>query len=700
MKPTDLAHLPLAICALALVLAGLAHAGGRGLTDTSQSPHAALTPVDLGDARWTRGLWAEKFELCRSVMLSGIEDALQDPANSEQLKNLRLAAGLEEGERHGTDWSDGDCYKWLEAMSLVYAVTGDAELDRKLDEWIDVIAKAQTPAGYLSTNIGSNPDDWLPEPYRHELYNMGHLIHAGCIHHRATGKDTFLAIARRTADFLYERFSPRPPELVHFPWNPSVYMGLIELYRTTREARYLELAELMIGNRGSSPGGGDHRNGGTDQTQDRVPIRQETDAVGHAVCATYLYCGAADLLAETGDPELRAALERIWESVAFRRSYITGGVGPGSGTSERGDPVHEAFHGDYVLPNRSAYAETCANIGAGMFGWRMFAATGEARYADMWERMVYNSLLGSVSADGLGYFYANPLRWTGEEKGPHNHHTATRWRINDCYCCPPQVARTIAGLHSLAYGTFDGAVWVNLYGASTLDTELPDGTPVGLQQETDYPWDGRVTVTVTNAPAEPFELKLRAPGWATGATLQVNGEPADEPATPGAYVSLRRNWSVGDTVVLDLPMEPRLMQAHPEVDGIQDWVAVMRGPVVYCLELPTASGGEATWRKGVFFPENIELTPRHQPELLGGVTVLTGQALTFAGRDRFLEQTAAAEPPPPVEWEGLLYQPLTPRELPVPDGETVDVTLIPYFAWANRGISFMEVWIPLARRTE
>ncbi len=700
MKPLELGHLslPILFCGLALAWACMAHAGGRGLTDTSRSPHAKLRAVDLDDVRWTRGFWADKFELCRSAMLPSIEQALHDPANSEQLSNLRIAAGLEEGKHRGTDWSDGDCYKWLEAMSLVYAVTGDAKLERLLDEWIDVIARAQTSAGYLSTNIGDEPSEWLPEPYRHELYNMGHLIHAGCIHYRATGKDSFLAIARRTADFLYERFQPRPPELVHFPWNPSAYMGLIELYRTTRDASYLELAGIMIGNRGSSPGGGDHRNGGTDQTQDRVPLRQEMEAVGHAVCATYLYCGAADLLAETGEAELRAALERVWLNVTSRRMYITGAVGAGSGKSPRGDPVHEAFLADYQLPTRTGYAETCANIGNGMWNWRMLAATGDARYGDTWERVLYNSLLSAVSADGRRFFYCNPLRWTGEETGPHKHHTATRWHTHSCYCCPPQVARTVAGLHALAYSVSDDAVWVNLYGGSVLETGLPDGSTVALEQQTDYPWDGRITLTVSKAPSGPFALMLRIPGWAAGARLSVNGEATPAQVKPGDYASVRRRWSPGDSVQLDLPMNVRLMEAHPAVEELRNWVAVMRGPIVYCLELPVESGGEEAWRCGVFLPENIELTPRFEPDLLGGVTVLSGRGLTFRGRDEFIEQTAGAPEPGSANWDGWLYRPLTPRGLPAPTGETVDVTLIPYFAWANRGISYMEVWIPLARR--
>ncbi len=464
-------------------------AKNRELVNTSRSPHVRMRNVDLDAVRWTEGFWAEKFELCRKAMLPSVRQGLLDPRNSEHLINFKIAAGLEKGPRRSVDWSDGDCYKWLEAVALVYQVTRNPELDQLMDEWIDIIAKAQAPDGYIATQIGNDTTNRLKMPHKHELYCMGHLLTTACIHHRVTGKDTFLRIARKTGDYLYKQFQPRPPRLVHFPWNPSAYMGLIELYRTTREQRYLELAQILIDNRGSSPGGGDHRNGGTDQTQDRVPFRNETQAVGHAVCATYLYCGAADLFAETGDITLLEALRRIWLNVTTRKMYITGAVGAGGGVSSRGDPLHEAFLANYELPSRSAYCETCSNIGNAMWNWRMLALTGDAKYTDIMERVLYNSMLSTVSADGTKFFYCNPLKWTGEEKGPHNHHTATRWFVHSCYCCPPQVARTIAGLSGWAYSVSDDEVWVHLYSVSTLKTKLPNCTEVSLEQKNEYPWN-------------------------------------------------------------------------------------------------------------------------------------------------------------------------------------------------------------------
>jgi DUF1680 family protein len=671
-------------------------AAGRGLVDTSSSPHVKVRSVGLSDVRWTDGFWAAKWQLCRAAMIPAVQQALLDERNSEQLASFRIAAGLEQGKYHGTDWSDGDCYKWLEAVSLAYGQTKDPALDRLLDEWIAVIGKAQRPDGFISTNVQLRPDRQpLDIPYTHQLYNMGHLLTAACIHHRTTGKDSFLLIARKAADYLDRQFRPRPPRLVHFPWNPSAYMGLVELYRTTGESRYLELAGIMIGNRGSSPGGGDHRNGGTDQTQDRVPLRSETEAVGHAVCAMYLYCGAADLCAETGEPALLDSLERIWRNVTGRKMYITGAVGTGSGQSSRGDPVHEAFLGDYELPS-AAYAETCANIANAMWNFRMLEATGQAKYADVMETVLYNSMLSAVAVDGKAFSYCNPLAWDGKEG--QGHLDGRRWAIHSCYCCPPQVARTIAGLHGWAYGVSADAVWVHLYGGSKLETQLPGGQAVSLTQQTDYPWAGRVKITIDAAPAGAMSLMLRIPGWARSAHLSVNGREVPDAPRPGSYAAIRRTWSRGDVIELDLPMEVRLMEAHPAVKELRGKVAVTRGPIVYCLEAPADEGGEKLWKAGVFLPVSASFTARHRSDFLGGITVLDVTAVTFAGKDRLARQSAAtraASPLPPDRPE--LYRPFQPQSTTAPRDGTTAVTLIPYFAWANRGLSWMEVWIPLAR---
>jgi len=666
------------------------------------SPHAVLRGVEVKEVKWTEGFWADKFELCRRAMLPSVEAALLDERNSEQLVNFKIAAGLEQGRYRGTDWSDGDCYKWIEAMAWMYAATHDPELDRKMDEWIGIIAKAQAPDGYLSTNIQLDPKKKRWENINHHaLYNMGHLISAACAHKRATGKDSFLNVARKVGDYLHGVFAPRPPALAHMDFNPSQMMALVDLYRMTGERRYLELSDVFVTMRGSSPATPEEVRqsggfGGTDQTQDRVPLREETQAVGHAVTGTYLYCGAADLYMETGERALLSALERIWRSAALRRTYITGGACalPG-GTSTRGDSVHEAFGADYELPNRTAYNETCANIGNAMWNWRMLQISGDAKYADVMETVLYNSALSAVSADGRNFSYANPLEWSGQSGWPNGHFTGTRWFVHDCYCCPPQVARTIAGLGRWAYGVSHEGVWVHLYGGNTLRTKMPDGSPMALKQQTDYPWDGHVKITITQAPPKPRALHLRIPGWVEHATLKINGKATAVAAKPGSYANVSRSWSAGDVVELELPLAVRLMQTHPAVKACLNRVAVMRGPVVYCFEAPQAQDGERLWNDGVFLPENVALLPRHDKTL--GVTVLDGKALTGKGRTDFIQQNASVPSANIPGGNDALYRELTPRQLPPPASGTLDITLIPYFAWANRGPSLMEVWIPLAR---
>ena len=675
-------ELVILVAAVGIAASGALMAAGRGAADAPLSPHVRLRSVGMGDVKWTRGFWADKFALCRDATVPAVQRALEDPRNAAVLSNFDVAAGRKKGKHRGTNWSDGDCYKWIEAVAHLYAATRDEKLDRLMDRWIDVIAKAQADDGYLSTNIQLTDKKRLAHPHNHEMYNMGHLLTAACVHREATGKDSFLNVARKLGDFLYRTFQPRPPRLAHFGWNPSNIMGLADLYRTTRDRRYLELAGIFVSMRGSTAGG-------SDLTQDHVPLRSETMAVGHCVCATYLYAGAADVYAETGEKALLAALERIWRDMTARRMYLTGAIGSfRNGKSPRGDAVHEAFGAAYELPGRTAYNETCSNIGSAMWSRRMLAITGEAKYADEMERVLYNSGLSALSADGKRFFYCNPLRWDGVKGGPSFHHTAERWSVHRCFCCPPQVARTLAKLGRWAYSVSDEGLWVNLYGGSVVATKLADGSAVKAVQQSDYPWDGRVKISVERAPAKVFALMLRTPGWARGAAVEVNGEPASAVAKPGAYLALRRRWRAGDVITLRLPMRVRLIEAHPKAANLRGKLAVMRGPVVYCLESPDLPEGVGL--DDVAVPANIELTPRFEKDLLGGVAVLAGRAV----------RRQAGTPPAPAEVPaaraGRLYRELTPPKAAAAAGEPIDITLIPYHAWANRGVSHMAVWLPAA----
>ena len=589
------------------------------------SPHAAMTGPALGQSRWTSGFWADRFELCHRTILPSMRRALQDPTNKARLAYFRIAAGLEEGAHEGTNWSDGDCYKWLEAMAHVYGATRDAELDVQMDEAIGWIAAAQEPDGYLNTQITLDPakQRWQ-NVHDHELYNVGHCFTAAAVHFEATGKRTFLEVAVKLADNLCGVFLPTPRALANFGFNPSQIVGLVDLYRVTGDRRYLELAGVFVTNRGSAPDPG--VNG--DQNQDRVRLREETAAVGHAVTATYLWAGAADVYAETGEAALREALQRIWADVVSNKLYLTGAVGAHHfSASIRRDPVHEAFGLPHELRNATAYTETCANIGQGMWAWRMAALTGDARYGDVLEQVLYNSGLSGMSADGTRFCYTNPLRWHGAEHRRLSHDTPERWFTHSCYCCPPQVARTIARLHRWAYGLADDAVWVHLYGGSRLQTEVAGGALV-LTQETDYPWDGTIVITLREAPAEPFTLHLRVPGWAQGAELEVAGAPVA--AAPGTYVAVRRHWQAGDRVTLTLPLHAELVTAHPRLEQDRNQAAVVRGPVVYCLEAVDLSAGVPL--DEIHLPRDFAPAAHYEPDLLGGIAVLEGTAIRAKAR--------------------------------------------------------------------
>lgn len=646
----------------------------RGVIDTSASPHVQVRSFDLDAVRWTQGFWADRFERVQKVSVPAMWEVMQNQSNSANLVNLKIAAGLQQGKFRGNNWSDGDVYKLIETMAAVWLQTRDPMLGKLMDETIAVIAKAQTAEGYIGTQTQITEKKRWGDLEYHELYNMGHLITAACIHYRATGKEDFLKIARKTAAYLYTIFQPRPHVLAHFDFNPAQIMGLVELYRITGDPKHLELANLFTLMRGSRPGG-------KDENQARVPLRQETDAVGHAVSGPYLWAGATDVYAETGEQELWSALVRLWEDVSYRKTYITGGTAAiNFGASIRNEPVHEAFGFRYQFPNAIAYNETCGNIAHAMWSWRMFGVSGDARYADMVEQVLYNSFLSSWGLDGSTYCYTNVLRRHGKEDRLLKMDSYERWPATfapgapNCYCCPPNVTRTIAELGGWAYGWSEDALWVNFYGGNTLKTRLPGGTPLDLTQQTEYPWQGLVKLTVNQPTGKELAIRLRIPRWVELASLKVNGKPATLSLEPGTYAEIRRSWAAGDTIELNLPMEPRLVEAHPKAEEVRNQVAIMRGPVVYCLESNDLPAGAKPIEVGI--PISIRLTTRHDPKLLGGVTVIEG-------RGRLL---------PMGDWTGQLYR------RPVPDKpESVNFRLIPYYAWNNRGVSHMSVWLPIVR---
>jgi DUF1680 family protein len=669
------------ICTLNPVLAQ-----DRAIINTSASPHVKLHSINIGECRWTTGFWAEKFKLCEEVMVPHMGEILKGDVG-HAYNNFKIAAGLKQGKHQGMRWHDGDFYKWLESVVYVYAINKDPRLLEELDEIIEVIGKAQEVDGYLSTQITLTDAERWSNRQNHELYNSGHLLTSACIHHRVTGQRNFLDIAIKHANYLCRTFKPRPKELARFGFNQTQIMGLAELYRTTKDKRYLELAETFIDMRGNSPS---FRNWNTrysdptvvatmvgDMVQERTPLRQETEAVGHAVLALYFYAGAADVYAETGDKALIDALDRIWSNVVDQKMYVTGACGQAhhgaSSQSDRAsDFVHEAFIDEYMMPNLTAYNETCANICNAMFSYRMLGIHGESKYADIIELVMYNSGLSGISADGKLYMYSNPLRVVRGARDYSQLATETpdRKPYLACFCCPPNLVRTIAQVSGWAYSLSDRGVAVNLYGGNVLDTQLTDGSQIRLSQRTQYPWEGSVTITIEACKDEPFELMLRIPSWAEGATIQINGNKAGIEAVPGTYARVRRRWQAGDVVAIDIPMEIKLLEGHPRIEEIRNQVALKRGPVVYCIETPDLPEGADIL--DVYLPERSRFEARYRPGFLSGVTTIHADVLLRADKR-----------------DGMY------RALDRPIWKPAQVQFVPYFAWSNRGESEMTVWLPI-----
>jgi DUF1680 family protein len=459
-------------------------------------------------------------------------------------------------------------------------------------------------------------------------------------------------------------------------------MGIVDLYRETHEPRYLELAKKFFELRSQIEDG-------SDDNQDRIPFEQQTNAMGHAVRANYLYAGAADLFMETGDESLWKPLEPIWKNLVEQKMYITGGCGAlydgaspdGSKDQKSIARVHQAYGRNYQLPNTTAHNETCANIGNVLWNWRMFLATGEARFMDVVELALYNSVLSGVGLDGTNFFYTNPLRVT-DPLPTDLRWSRTRVPFVSSFCCPPNLVRTIAESANYVYGKAGDAIYVNLYGGSTLTTSIR-GKIVRLTQETEYPWNGRIRVTVNECISEPFALKLRIPGWVSAAAgaphtdaLRINGRPVDASALPSSYVELKRAWAVGDTVDLDLPMPTQLVEANPLVEETVGQVAVKRGPIVYCLESPDLPSGVRM--SDVVVPADTKFLARYEHRLLGGVVVLDAMLMARSGET----------------WDGQLYREFHPSPL-----KPAKTKLIPYCVWVNRGKSEMSVWLPVADLT-
>ncbi len=649
------------------------------LTDTRRSVNAKVHPVDGLDVEWTGGLWKERFDTCADSTVPQLKHMFDSADISHVVENFKICAGEAEGEFDGTVFGDGDFYKWMESAVYTAARSGNQELLDQIEEYIRLIAKAQQPDGYISTKqiIGEmqqNGISRMGDINDFEVYNFGHLFTSACLHKRITGKDSFMAVAVKTADYL-EQLYAKAVETgeVQTAVCPSHYMGLVEMYRTTNDKRYLRLAKQAIELR-------DSVKNGLDDNQDRLPLKEHDKIIGHAVRANYLYAGVADLCLEETDEEYLAVLQKVWRSLIDKKIYITGGCGAlYNGVSPYGNffvdqKVHQAYGYEYQLPNITAYNETCASLGGVFWAYRMFQLEPKAEYFDVIERMMLNTNLAALSMDGKRFFYENMLR-RAKQLDYELVWPLTRSEYILSYCCPPNLARTIAQSVEYAYTVSEDAVWLGMYGANRAHIALENGAEFTLVQQTEYPYDGKIRFTCEDVrAAKRFTLKLRIPGWAAGGSVCVNGtEKKLTPADAGTYCPVEIADPAQTEVILNLDMEVRCTIAHNMVEEVCGQAAIERGPLVYCCEgVDTAAetlddlylDPDAVYR-----PVSCEIAGRT-------VTALETEeyCMNREGYDR-----------------QALYQTLSYRGM---HRETV--RFIPYFAWDNREFGEMRIWFPVA----
>ncbi|HJN66698.1 MAG TPA: glycoside hydrolase family 127 protein [Pirellulales bacterium] len=609
-------------------------------TGTVEKPrYAVLDEPPMGEVRLNDEFWAPRIKTCRDIVLPYCFETCETTGRIENF----VKAAKKEGKFKGIWFNDSDVHKVIDGAAYSLRLHPDPKLDKMTDEVIAKIAAAQQDDGYLLCYFilgdASKRFEHIHKPARHELYTMGHLIEAGAVHYEMTGKRNFVDVAIKAADNVDSIFGPG--KRMEVPEHQEMELALIRLYRVTGEKRYLNLAKHFIDQRGNAEG---HKLYDY-YSQDHKPVREQTEAVGHAVRAMYNCMGMLDLYAETGDEQLLAACKRIWQSATHRRMYVTGGVGA--------IRFGEAFGKDYELPNATAYAETCAQIGLIHFARRMFMIEPDGEYIDVMERTLYNAFLSGLSLSGNKFFYQNRLAAKGD-------YHRKPWY--DCACCPSNIIRVYPRLGQFVYALGKSVVYVNLYAAGTGKISV-DGKQVVLKQETRYPWDGSVVLTVTPPKPQKFDICLRIPGWCRenktpGAlyvgseskakpTLKINGKQVSLDKLEKGYARISREWKAGDKIELDLPMSIRRMQAHPEVKADAGRVALQRGPIVYCVEAAD-NGGRVSH---LSLPADAKLTAEHRPNMLGGVTVIKGKV----GRH--------------------------------------DLLAVPYYAWDNRQSGEMAVWL-------
>lgn len=651
------------------------------LTDTKKSPNARVYPLDGMKVKWTGGLWKERFDTCAESTVPQLKHMFDSKDISHVVENFKICAGDAQGEFDGTVFGDGDFYKWMEAAICTAYKNDKEELKHQIEDYIDLIGRAQQPDGYLSTKqiIGErsgNGVSRMGDINDFEVYNFGHMFTAACVHKRATGRDNFIKIAAKTADYLEHLYdeAERTGE-IQTAVCPSHYMGLVEMYRTTEEARYLTLARRAIALR-------DSVKNGLDDNQDRLPVKKHDKIIGHAVRANYLYAGLADLCMEEADEEYRAVLDKVWRSLVDKKIYITGGCGAlYNGASPYGNffvhqIVHQAYGYEYQLPNITAYNETCASLGGVFWAYRMFQLDPKAEYFDVLERMMLNTNLAALSLDGKRFFYENMLRRT-KKLDYKMIWPLTRSEYILSYCCPPNLARTIAQSTEYAYMLSEDSVWTGMYGASQAQVELKNGAAFTLVQETEYPFDGQIHFSVRDVQKdEPVHLRLRIPAWAVSGTVKTAKEERKlTKEDSGTYLDLGFDHVSELDVVLDLEMKARYTVANNMVEEDAGQAAIERGPMIYCCESVDA---ETETLDDIYLDLDAEFTPV-QMEIAGrDITALEAEEYVMdrSGFDR-----------------EALYQTLSYRGM-----EKKKLRLIPYYAWDNRDYGEMRIWFPICYR--
>ncbi len=647
-----------------------------GLVNANNSQFTKLTTVGLQDVKFTNGFWAERTNVCTNTMVPSLWNIYTSDTMCYSFKNFKVAAGIDTGRFRGPSFHDGDFYKVLEAVAANFAYTKNEKLNQQMDDAIAVIAKAQKDDGYIYTKSiieqkKTGNAKVFNDKLSFEAYNFGHLMTAACVHQRATGKNSLLDIAKKATDFLIEFYNKATPEQSRNAICPSHYMGIVEMYRTTGDQKYLALAKKLIDIRGTTEG--------SDDNSDRIPFRQMKKVNGHAVRANYLLAGVADVYAETGDSSLMDVLNVMWSDITNKKMYVTGGCGAlYDGLSLEGitykpdslQQIQQAYGKDYELPNKTAHNETCANIGNVLFNWRMFLVTGFAKYMDIVELELYNAVLSGVNLKGNKYFYTNPLavsknypynlRWSGERQS----------YISKSNCCPPNVVRTIAEASNYFYSISEKGLYVNLYGDNLLQTNLHNGAKIVLEQKTDYPWDGKVTITVKELSAKSTKIFLRKPNWCKRYVAKVNKMHLAYKEENG-FIEL--NVKNGDVVELDLEMAITLLESNPLIEETKNQVAVKRGPIVYCLESNDIEKGNNVF--DVLIPANTQW--KLVPTKIDGSSIIQ-----LEGNVKFLQQS---------NWKNKLYNEVNTNY------SSSKIKLTPYYAWANRGINDMSVWMNLLR---